>query len=130
MSKTKTKAEPKFTISANVSYIASESRPNHNYYFFAYKIRIQNTGSIPAQLLQRHWIITDAFGRTEEVRGPGVVGMQPSIQPGQTFEYDSACPLSTSCGSMKGFYQMMCDNGNEYPIEIPEFYLVCPESLH
>ncbi len=129
MSKTKS-SEPTFQIQAKVSYIESESRPHHNYYFFSYKIQIKNTGSKPAQLLHRHWVITDAFGRIEEVKGPGVVGMQPNIEPGQVFEYDSACPLSTSCGSMKGFYQMCTDGGNEYAIEIPEFYLVCPESLH
>ena len=129
MSKVKT-VEPSFQIQAKVVYVETESRPHHNYYFFAYKIQIKNTGAVPAQLQHRHWIITDAFGRIEEVKGPGVIGMQPKIQPGQTFEYDSACPLTTSCGSMKGFYQMMTDNGNEYSIEIPEFYLVCPESLH
>lgn len=129
MSKIK-EIEPSFQISAKVVYIESESRPQQNYYFFAYKIQIKNTGSIPAQLLNRHWIITDAWGRTEEVKGSGVIGMQPKIQPGQSFEYDSACPLTTSCGSMKGFYQMLADNGNQYTIEIPEFYLVCPESLH
>lgn len=129
MSKIKTQ-EPTFTINAKVVYIESESRPQNNYYFFAYKIQIKNTSSLPAQLLHRHWIITDSLGRIEEVKGPGVVGMQPKIQPGQVFEYDSACPLSTSCGSMKGFYQMRTDSGDEYSIEIPEFYLVCPESLH
>lgn len=129
MSKIKTQ-EPTFQISAKVVYVESESRPNQNYYFFAYKIQIKNTGSIAAQLLNRHWIITDAFGRIEEVKGPGVIGLQPKIQPGQLFEYDSACPLGTSCGSMKGFYNMLADNGQEFPIEIPEFYLVCPESLH
>lgn len=129
MSKIKTQT-PIFNISAKVAYVETESRPEHSYYFFAYKIFIQNTGPIGAQLLNRHWIITDAFGRIEEVKGPGVVGMQPKIQPGQTFEYDSACPLTTSCGSMKGSYQMITDSGDEYSIEIPEFFLVCPQSLH
>lgn len=129
MAKIKTQ-EPVFKINAKVVYVESESRPDHGYYFFAYKIQIKNTGPTCAQLLHRHWIITDAFGRVEEVKGPGVVGLQPKIQPGQTFEYDSACPLTTSCGSMKGHYQMTTDNGDEYAIEIPEFYLVCPQSLH
>lgn len=129
MAKIKTQ-EPSFSINAKVVYVESESRPESSYFFFAYKIQIKNTGSIGAQLLHRHWIITDAFGRIEEVKGPGVVGMQPKIQPGQLFEYDSACPLTTSCGSMKGFFQMCTDDGAEYSIEIPEFYLVCPESLH
>ena len=129
MSKIKT-VEPKFNINAKVVYVESESRPDSGYYFFAYKIKIKNTGPVAAQLLHRHWIITDAFGKIEEVKGPGVIGLQPKIQPGQTYEYDSACPLTTSCGSMKGFYQMLSDDGEEFSIEIPEFYLVSPFSLH
>ena len=129
MSKIKTQ-EPTFNVKAKVVYVESESRPEQSYYFFAYKIQITNTGPIAAQLLNRHWIITDAFGRIEEVKGSGVVGLQPKIQPGQTFDYDSACPLTTSCGSMKGSYQIITDSGEEYSIEIPEFFLVCPESLH
>jgi ApaG protein len=75
-------------------------------------------------------VITDALGRTEEVRGPGVVGLQPRIMPGQTFEYESACPLPTSSGSMKGQYHMTGDDGENFSVEIPEFYLIAPHALH
>lgn len=123
-------AYPEFQISAKVVYIPSESRPEQGYHFFAYKVSITNVGSSPAQLMSRHWVITDALGTKEEVRGPGVVGMQPKIQPGQTFEYDSACPLHTSTGSMKGRYFMTAENGESFSVEIPEFYLIAPLALH
>ena len=99
-------------------------------FFFAYKISIKNTGSSPAQLISRHWIITDALGHVEEVRGPGVVGLQPKITPGQAFEYDSACPLKTSSGTMKGFYQFVDESGENFEVEIPEFYLIAPTAVH
>ena len=111
-------------------YVSEESKPEECYYFFSYKVKLKNQGNETVQLMSRHWFITDAFGRTEEVRGPGVVGLQPKIQPGQSFEYESACPLNTSTGSMKGTYSMVTDNGNNFEIEIPEFYLICPDSLH
>ncbi len=123
-------AYPEFQISAKVVYVPSESRPDQGYHFFAYKISITNLGSAPAQLISRHWVITDALGTKEEVRGPGVIGMQPKIQPGQTFEYDSACPLHTNTGSMKGRYFMTAENGDSFSVEIPEFYLVAPLALH
>lgn len=119
-----------FDIKTKVVFVASESRPQQGYYFFAYKISITNKGNAPAQLMNRHWIITNAFGHIEEVRGPGVVGLQPQIQPGQTFEYESACPLNTSTGSMKGRYEFTGSDGNTFEVEIPEFYLVEPHSLH
>ncbi len=112
------------------SYVPQESRPEENYHFFAYKISITNKGSRPAQLMSRHWIITDALGRTEEVRGPGVIGLQPKINPGQSFEYESACPLNTSSGCMRGSYQMTTEDGDTFSVEIPEFYLISPQSLH
>lgn len=121
---------PDFQITAKVVYIPSESNPEKGYHFFAYKISITNLGSTPAQLMSRHWIITDALGKKEEVRGPGVIGMQPKIQPGQTFEYDSACPLNTTTGSMQGRYFMATEGGDSFTVEIPEFYLVAPTSLH
>lgn len=119
-------------ISVNVVtvYVPSESDPNQKNYFFAYKILIKNNGSSAAQLMSRHWFITDAFGHTEEVRGPGVVGLQPRILPQQTFEYESACPLSTSTGSMRGTYHFTDDNGETFNIEIPEFFLVSPQAIH
>ena len=119
-----------FDVSAEVSYILAESKPEQNYFFFSYKIFIKNKGSSPAQLMSRHWIITDATGHTEEVRGPGVVGLQPKIQPGQTYEYDSACPLHTTSGSMKGNYQFVTDTGESFDVAIPEFFLIAPQALH
>lgn len=122
--------QPAFEVKTKVVFVASESRPQQGYFFFAYKIFITNKGNTPAQLMSRHWIITDAFGHTEEVRGPGVVGLQPQIQPGQTFEYESACPLNTSTGSMKGSYEFKTEDGAPFTVEVPEFYLVEPHSLH
>jgi len=122
--------DPNFEVSVEVNYVASESKPETDYHFFSYKIKIINKSRFQAQLMSRHWVITDAFGQTEEVRGPGVVGQQPKIGAGKTFEYESACPLATSSGSMKGTYQMMSDNGEPFDIEIPEFYLIAPTALH
>ena len=120
----------RFEINIKTVYVVAESRPEEGHYFFAYKIQIHNTGNSAAKLKSSHWIITDSLNRVEEVRGPGVVGQQPRIQPGQMFEYESACPLQTSSGSMKGYYFMVTDQGEEFKIEIPEFYLVAPQALH
>lgn len=119
-------------ISVNVItvYVPSESEPTQKKYFFAYKILIKNNGNEPAQLVSRHWIITDAFGHQEEVRGPGVVGLQPRLMPQQSFEYESACPLSTSTGSMRGTYHFVDDNGESFTVDIPEFFLVSPQAIH
>lgn len=122
--------KPNFSISVEVRYQATESKPEQNFYFFSYKITIENKSPFTAQLLSRHWIITDALGQTEEVRGPGVVGLQPKIQNGKSFNYESACPLQTSSGSMKGSYQMISDDGQTFEIEIPEFYLIAPAAIH
>lgn len=119
-----------FQVKVTVTYIPEESRPESDYHFFSYKISIQNKGSHQAQLMSRHWIITDSKGQVEEVRGAGVVGLQPKINPGQTFEYESACPLSTPSGSMRGTYQMVGQDGESFDIEIPEFYLIAPTALH
>lgn len=128
--KTQDRVPVKVQIDSFPQFVAEESRPDHSYYFFSYKIRISNQGNQSVQLLSRHWIITDAFGRAEEVRGPGVVGLQPKIQPGQNFEYESACPLTTPTGSMKGTYTVVTEDGESVEISIPEFYLICPQSLH
>ncbi len=122
--------ESNFDIQVTVQYVASESRPESNYHFFSYKVKITNQGSSQAQLMSRHWIITDGLGQVEEVRGAGVIGLQPKINPGQSFEYESACPLSTSSGSMRGTYQMVSTEGDHFDIEIPEFYLIAPSALH
>lgn len=121
---------PFIEVAVTTFYVPAESRPEENYHFFAYKISIKNTGTKTVQLMNRHWIITDALGRVEDVRGPGVVGLQPKINPGQTFEYESACPLNTSSGSMKGTYQMISEEGEIFTVNIPEFYLVSPQALH
>lgn len=119
-----------FQITTTTAYVESESAPDQHRFFFAYKITIKNVGSGTAQLMSRHWIITDALGHIEEVRGPGVVGLQPKITAGQSFEYDSACPLKTSSGSMRGFYHFVDENGESFEVEIPEFYLIAPTAIH
>lgn len=119
-----------FEISVKIAYVKGESKPEQGYHFFSYRVEIKNSGTAPAQLISRHWIITDALGRTEDVRGPGVIGIQPRIMPGMTFEYESACPLATSAGSMKGTYQMVNDDGETFSVEIPEFFLIAPQALH
>ncbi len=111
-------------------YIAERSSPEDDYYFFAYRIRISNEGHEPAQLVSRHWIITDANGKVEEVEGPGVVGEQPRLEPGQAFEYTSACPLTTPVGSMHGSYQMIRDDGDGFDARIAPFTLAMPNALH
>lgn len=121
---------PRFEVNVTVSYVDKESRPDSGYYFFAYRVRITNKGSVPAQLMSRHWIITDALGQVEEVRGAGVIGVQPRITEGQHFEYESACPLNSPSGSMRGTYQMVTEEGENFEVEIPEFYLVSPCALH
>lgn len=119
-----------FKITTTTVYVDSESTPTENKFFFAYKIHIKNTGNSTAQLISRHWIITDARGHVEEVTGPGVVGLQPKIPPGQSFEYDSACPLTTSSGTMKGFYHFTNEDGENFEVTIPEFYLIAPTAVH
>jgi ApaG protein len=119
-----------FEVNAITSYVLAESKPEQDFHFFSYKMSIKNSGTAPAQLVSRHWIITDAFGTIEEIRGPGVVGQQPKIQPGQVFEYESACPLNTTVGTMKGFFHMKTDEGETFTVEIPEFFLVAPQALH
>ena len=119
-----------FEIQTKVTWIEGESRPETNQHFFAYRITITNKGTSPAQLMSRHWIITDDKGEVEEVRGAGVVGQQPKIMPGQTFEYESGCPLTCASGSMRGSYQMQGTQGEIFEISIPEFYLIAPSALH
>ena len=122
--------QAEFKITATTVYVESESVPDQHRYFFAYKITIKNVGASTAQLMSRVWVITDALGHVEEIRGPGVVGLQPKITAGQTFEYDSACPLKTSSGSMRGSYQFIDESGETFEIDIPEFYLVAPTAVH
>jgi ApaG protein len=96
-------------------------------FMFGYRIRISNEGSEPAKLLARHWIIIDSHGRRRDVEGDGVIGQQPRIEPGQTFEYTSQCPLTTSWGTMEGTYRMTRDDGEEFEARVGRFYLVSEE---
>jgi ApaG protein len=119
-----------FSVSAVPHYLAEQSAPEANRYVFAYTVTIRNTGEVAAQLLSRHWIITDGEGRVQEVRGPGVVGEQPVLQPGEAFQYTSGCPLATPVGSMRGSYQCVAADGTEFEAPIPEFVLSVPRALH
>lgn len=117
-------------IAAKSFYLEEQSNPEQDRYVFAYTILIQNQGSVPAKLLTRHWIITDANGKVEEVRGDGVVGEQPYLHPGEGFQYTSGAILATLVGSMKGSYQMLADDGVTFDAEIPAFVLSIPRTLH
>ena len=105
------------------AYVPERSAPEEERYFFSYHVRIANEGTEPARLITRHWIIKAAFGRTEHVEGPGVVGEQPRLKPGDSFEYTSFCPLPTHSGSMRGTYRMARDDGSAFDVEIGEFKL-------
>lgn len=111
-------------------FIPDQSNPEDDRYVFAYTINIRNVGELPAQLVARHWIITDANNEVQEVRGLGVVGNQPLLQPGESFEYTSGCALATPVGTMKGSYQMVGEDGTRFDAEIPEFVLAVPHVLH
>ncbi len=117
-------------ISVEPQYVADQSSPRARRYVFAYTVRIQNEGTEAAQLRSRHWIITDGDGRVEEVRGPGVVGQQPLLKPGEHFEYTSGCVLQTPRGQMKGTYQMVRDGGAMFDATIAPFELALPYSLN
>ena len=111
-------------------YDPSRSRPNQQQWFFLYTIQISNEGAETVQLLSRHWIITDANGKVEEVRGPGVVGEQPILATGQSFEYTSGCPLTTPFGTMHGTYQMSTSSSARFDAQIAPFTLSEPHALH
>jgi ApaG protein len=117
-------------IQVNTWYVQERSQPERGLWFFAYTVRIANLGAETAQLISRHWIITDSAGQTEEVRGPGVVGEQPVLDPGDTFEYTSGCPLRTPFGSMHGTYQMVTKSGETFDAEIAPFTLGEPHSIN
>lgn len=116
-------------IRVRTQYDPSRSMPQLNQWFFLYTVQISNEGSETVQLLTRHWIITDATGHVEEVKGPGVVGEQPVLGPGQSFEYTSGCPLPTPFGSMRGTYQMVTTGGDRFDVQIAEFTLSEPTAL-
>ena len=117
-------------VSAVPQYIAEQSDPTNDNYVFAYTITIDNVGTVAAQLISRHWIITDAEGEVQEVRGLGVVGRQPLLQPGEKFVYTSGCQLDTPVGTMRGSYQLMAVDGRQFEADIPEFTLAVPHVLH
>jgi len=117
-------------IDVATRYLDDQSEPEQDRYVFAYTIRIRNSGNMPARLLTRHWIITDANGKTEEVEGDGVVGEQPYLRPGEDFEYTSGAVLETDLGTMRGDYQMLADDGTQFKAPIPAFTLTIPRTLH
>jgi ApaG protein len=119
-----------FSISVRPQFVPEHSRPDEDKFLFAYTVTIRNTGDVAAQLISRHWIITDANNKVEEVQGLGVVGEQPTLQPGEAFEYTSGCPIATPVGSMRGSYQCVAADGTRFEAPIPEFLLSMPRTLH
>jgi ApaG protein len=117
-------------VSAATQYLADQSDEGAGRYVFAYTISIRNAGTVPAQLISRHWVITDAQGLVQEVRGLGVVGSQPLLQPGERFEYTSGASIATPVGTMRGSYQMVAADGTRFEAAIPEFTLSVPRVLH
>jgi len=111
-------------------YVPERSQPEAASWFFVYHVQISNEGTEVARLVSRHWIITDANGRVQEVKGPGVVGEQPTLAPGESFEYTSACPLPTAFGTMEGTYQMVTADGVEFDAEIAPFTLAEPSAVN
>jgi ApaG protein len=114
------------TVRVSVSYLPEQSEPAHGRWFWAYHIRIENDGDEAVQLLTRHWVITDGRGGQEEVRGDGVVGDQPIIDPGESYDYVSGCPLKTPSGTMEGSYGMVDMDGEPFDVTIPLFPLQSP----
>lgn len=124
--------DDEFEISIEVAtdYVGDQSEPEVGRYVFAYTITISNKGNVPAKLLSRHWLITDANGKVQEVRGDGVVGEQPHLNPGEKFRYSSGAILETPVGAMQGSYRMQADNGVSFDAPIPPFTLAVPGVLH
>ena len=119
----------KISIEVETAYLDEQSEPGEHRYVFAYTITIRNEGQIPTKLLSRRWLITDANGKVQEVRGEGVVGEQPHLQPGQGFRYSSGAVIETPVGAMEGTYYMIADNGQEFDAPIPAFRLAMPGVL-
>lgn len=117
-------------VKAKPAYIPEQSDPEQNRYTFSYTITIHNTGDVAAQLMTRRWIITDANGEVQKVRGNGVVGDQPRLEPGEYYQYTSGSIIETPVGSMQGSYQMITDNGTRFDAEIPIFTLAVPGALN
>lgn len=123
---------PDYAIDVDVAtrFLDDRSAPEDGRFVFAYTIHIRNRGTVPARLLERHWIITDANGKVQEVRGEGVVGEQPWLQPGEDFEYTSGAVLETALGTMSGSYAMVADDGTRFEAPIAAFTLSIPRTLH
>jgi ApaG protein len=117
-------------VSTVAQYLADQSDENAGRFVFAYTVTIRNPGNVTAQLVSRHWIITDSQGLVQEVRGLGVVGAQPVLRPGESFEYTSGTSIATPVGTMRGSYQMVADDGTRFEAEIPAFTLSVPRVLH
>ena len=118
------------TVTTRTTYVAEQSDVEQGRYVFAYTITLKNTGTVTARLISRHWVITDANNRTQEVRGLGVVGEQPTLRPADSFEYTSGTAIATPVGTMRGTYQMVGDDGLKFDAAIPEFTLSIPRILH
>jgi ApaG protein len=118
------------SVQVKTMFLPASSSPRENQFLFAYTIKISNIGAQTAQLLSRHWIITDADGKVKEVRGPGVVGDQPVLEPGTSYEYTSYCPLETNVGSMQGSYTMLRPDGELFEAQIAPFTLAVPNALN
>jgi len=118
------------TVTTRTKFIPEQSDEGAERFVFAYTITIANTGQMPAQLISRHWVITDAHQKVQEVRGLGVVGEQPLLKPGDQFEYTSGTAIATPVGAMKGSYQMVAEDGSQFEAEVPEFILSVPRVLH
>ncbi|HVK54191.1 MAG TPA: Co2+/Mg2+ efflux protein ApaG [Burkholderiales bacterium] len=119
-----------FTVHAKATFLPDQSDEENSRYVFAYTITITNTGEVSAQLMSRHWIITDATNNVQEVRGVGVVGQQPTLRPGESFEYSSGSAINSPVGTMRGTYQIVAEDGTQFDAPIPEFTLSIPRVLH
>jgi ApaG protein len=119
-----------FAVDVRTQYLPDQSNPDRTNYVFTYTITIKNNGDIPAQLISRHWVITDANNHIQEVAGLGVVGHQPLLKPGEQFEYTSGTQLATQQGSMRGEYFCVAEDGHRFEVNIPEFVLTLPRALH
>ena len=117
-------------VQVETAYVSEHSEPDEDRFVFAYTITLVNRGSVPAQLISRHWFITDADTRTEEVEGEGVVGEQPVLKPGEGFRYTSGAVIETPVGTMHGTYQMVAEDGRAFDATIPRFILSAPRTLH
>jgi ApaG protein len=117
-------------IEADTQYLDSQSSPESGRYVFSYTITIRNASDVPAQLVARHWVITDAHGKVQDVRGEGVVGEKPHLAPGEAFRYTSAAMIETPVGTMRGEYRMVAGDGESFDAEIPPFTLSIPRTLH